>query len=245
MSYTPRRTGVRRYIAKQLSNNKMKMGKISNKVVINGLALWLLLAIGHLTVQASHWPPTAKRAVVFGISDYHDSLFVPLPQAKTDAEQFAAYLRSRSGGLLPFDMIQLVTGKKATLATLLSAGNWVQEESRPGDEVAFYLAGHARMLETGDNPTPYVFSLTRPVCLLMQGGCRCRPCCILCRRLGQGTRCHIKYISILKYQKPTMPKRGGSGCLLSSALFPSPFSAYRIGQRPKNKNRLPCLIPIT
>ena len=51
--------------------------------------------------------PVTTRAILFGVSTYQDSLLAPIPEAKSDAEQFAAFLRSRSGGLVPADLIQL------------------------------------------------------------------------------------------------------------------------------------------
>lgn len=74
---------------------------------------------------------SSTRAVVVGISEYQDASLPAAPGVRKDAELFAAFLRSRSGGLLPSHHIQLHTGAQATLAQFSTALAWIEEESLP------------------------------------------------------------------------------------------------------------------
>ncbi len=103
-----------------------------------------------------------KRALVIGVSSYQDSLLPSLPGATSDAEQFAAFLRSRSGGLIPTDLIHLLTGEEATMAMFLASASWLEEESKPGDEVVVFFTGHARLLNVGEMDNPYIFFADSP-----------------------------------------------------------------------------------
>ncbi len=127
------------------------------------LIFFQLFFLQHICCQLNNnLLPVTTRAILFGVSSYHDSLLPPLPEAKSDAEQFAAFLRSRNGGLIPGDLIQLMTGEEATMAHLFSMGNWVQEESRPGDHTILYFSCHARLLEKENNLVPYLFFTDSP-----------------------------------------------------------------------------------
>ncbi len=103
-----------------------------------------------------------KRAIVVGVSSYQDSLLPSMPGATSDAEEFAAFLRSRSGGLVPADLIHLLTGEEATMARFMASANWLEEESKPGDEVIVFFSGHARLLNTGEMDKPYIFFADSP-----------------------------------------------------------------------------------
>src|SRR5580692_948113 len=63
-----------------------------------------------------------RWAVVIGISSYE---FLPpaaqLHYAHRDAEDFAAFLRTHSGGALPADHIRLLENENATLAEIRAA----------------------------------------------------------------------------------------------------------------------------
>ncbi len=82
------------------------------------------------------------RAVVVGISDYHDPAIPDLQFADRDARAFAAWLQSKAGGSVPADNIQLLTNEKATVAQVGLALNWLLETSQEGDVAVIYFSGH-------------------------------------------------------------------------------------------------------
>ena len=98
------------------------------------LSLFLLFAIGISFGQTT-------RAVVVGISDYEHPQMVDLDFAHLDAIAFANYLVSEEGRQLPKEQIVLLTASAATQAKILSAIQWLVEQSAPGDEAIFYFAG--------------------------------------------------------------------------------------------------------
>ena len=84
----------------------------------------------------------AARALVIGISKYQDSAIPPLRFAHRDAEEFVAYLKSRSGGLLHAGQIELITNEQATAANIYSKLDWLLEVTKAGEQVIIYFSGH-------------------------------------------------------------------------------------------------------
>ncbi|MCB9343476.1 MAG: tetratricopeptide repeat protein [Lewinellaceae bacterium] len=82
------------------------------------------------------------RALVVGISDYQDPAIPDLRFADKDAEAFAGYLQSPSGGSVPEDHIILLTNERATNARMADALIWLLESSKPGDLAIIYFSGH-------------------------------------------------------------------------------------------------------
>ncbi len=109
--------------------------------------------------------PKTSRALVVGISDYQDSLLADLPEGRQNAELYAAFLRSREGGLLPADQLQLLTEERATLAGFIAAIEWLEEESQPGDQITVYFGGNARLVNADDGPVPQLFLADSPLLL--------------------------------------------------------------------------------
>jgi uncharacterized caspase-like protein/tetratricopeptide (TPR) repeat protein len=83
-------------------------------------------------------------AIVIGISRYDN---IP-PQAQLryadrDAQEFAAFLRSPSGGGFPSDHIQLLVNEQANLSAMRTAlGTWMPRSAEPNDVVYVFFAGH-------------------------------------------------------------------------------------------------------
>ena len=83
-------------------------------------------------------------AVVIGISRYEN---VP-PQAQLrfadrDAQEFAAFLRSPSGGGFPSDHVQVLLNEQATLSAVRTAlGTWLPRSAEPDDMAYVFFAGH-------------------------------------------------------------------------------------------------------
>src|SRR5439155_12974268 len=77
----------------------------------------------------------ARWAVVVGVSTY-DNLppAAQLRFAHRDAEEFAEFLRSTSGGGLPGSHVRVLTNDRATLATIRAAlHTWLVNSAGPQD----------------------------------------------------------------------------------------------------------------
>lgn len=82
------------------------------------------------------------RAVIIGISDYQDPKISDLKFAHRDAEVFAKYLISSSGGSVNKKNIQLLTNEQATGGRVNMALNWLLDSCKAGDVAIIYFAGH-------------------------------------------------------------------------------------------------------
>ncbi|MEO6691420.1 MAG: hypothetical protein ABIO44_03675, partial [Saprospiraceae bacterium] len=79
-------------------------------------------AKGASPIQTNKSSVTGKTfAVVVGISDYQDKDIPDLRFADKDAEAFANYLRSPSGGSLDGDHLQVLTNQNATAGRIAGA----------------------------------------------------------------------------------------------------------------------------
>lgn len=81
-------------------------------------------------------------ALIIGISDYQDDKIRDLNFAHKDAEAFADYLTSRSGGDVPDENIKLFTNDQATIANIYNAKQNIERKVKKGDLVYFYFSGH-------------------------------------------------------------------------------------------------------
>ncbi len=82
------------------------------------------------------------RAVIVGISDYQDPDISDLKYAHKDAEVFARYLLSPSGGSVKRENIQLILNEQATSGNIWKAFYWLIDSSKAGDISIIYFAGH-------------------------------------------------------------------------------------------------------
>ncbi len=135
--------------------------------------------------------PSTTRAVVVGISTQQDSLLPALSANHQNAEVFAAFLRSREGGLLPADHVQLLTGEQATMASFTAAIGWLEEESQLGDQITLYFAGNARLLKSDDGPVPHLFLADSPLALGRAGSMPLARICYLMQEIAM--RKTLKY----------------------------------------------------
>ena len=79
-------------------------------------------------------------AVVVGISDYQDEDIPDLRFADKDAEAFARFLQSPSGGSLDEDHLKLLTNEQATTGNLVAELDWLMEQAQergPGHYLFF------------------------------------------------------------------------------------------------------------
>ena len=93
-------------------------------------------------------------AVVVGISQYAANDNIPsLKYAHRDAQEFAQYLQSPSGGSVPTENIRLLVNEQATVAAVYDALSWLTQTCGKDDLVFFYFAGH------GDLESQTIFNL--------------------------------------------------------------------------------------
>jgi hypothetical protein len=85
---------------------------------------------------------TISKALVIGISNYQDEGITDLRFANRDASEFAAYLKTKSGGGLKEEQIKLLTDAQATTAQIYSALDWLIESCGPDDQALIYFSGH-------------------------------------------------------------------------------------------------------
>jgi tetratricopeptide (TPR) repeat protein len=128
--------------------------------------LFILLAIGSSLLaqqardlQIEKEVPTnlfkdkgTRWAVVVGVSQHqHLPPAAQLNYAHRDAEDFAAFLRSNTGGALPASHVRLLTNQTATLASIRAAlHTWLVESTAPNDIVYVFFAGHGVVAERGE-----------------------------------------------------------------------------------------------
>ncbi|HUS00462.1 MAG TPA: caspase family protein, partial [Chitinophagaceae bacterium] len=90
-------------------------------------------------------PAAAKGkvyALVIGISKYLQKDIPELQFADRDAQVFADFLRSKAGGMLPEENIQLLINEKATSSAIYDAIYWLKTTCKKDDLVFFYFSGH-------------------------------------------------------------------------------------------------------
>ena len=82
------------------------------------------------------------RAVIIGVSEYQEENIPDLRFAHKDAEAFAKYLSTPSGGKVPMENIKLLTNKDATCGNAHKALYWLLEQSNKNDKAIIYFSGH-------------------------------------------------------------------------------------------------------
>ncbi len=138
--------------------------------------------------------PKSNRAVVIGISTQQDSLLPDLTSNEQNAELYAAFLRSREGGLMPADHLNLLTGDLATLASFTTAIDWLDEESQMGDRISVYFAGNARLVNADNGPVPYLFFSDSPLILGRAGSMPLAKICYRIQEIARKKNLHYNLI---------------------------------------------------
>ena len=98
---------------------------------------------GELRLRPPEEVPARKHwALVIGISDYRDEHVPDLRFAARDAEEFAAWLVTPSGGRYDEDCVRLLTNEKATAENMrASLFEWLKRPLAE-DTVTIFFAGH-------------------------------------------------------------------------------------------------------
>ena len=89
-------------------------------------------------------------AVVIGIASYENKTIRQLVYSNKDAQLFAQWLQSPSGGNVPVSNIRVLLNEQATIAAIYNALDWLKQQCNEGDEVYIYFSGHGD-IETVDN----------------------------------------------------------------------------------------------
>ena len=103
----------------------------------------LLCLLSIMTIVRAQQSAAGKTyAVVIGISSYAGNGITRLDYAHRDAEAFAGFLRSGSGGYVPEANIRLLLNEQATYAAIYNAMYWLLDTCQKNDLVYFYFSGH-------------------------------------------------------------------------------------------------------
>ncbi len=114
-------------------------------------------------------------AVVVGISDYQDPLLPDLKFADRDAQIFSDFLRSESGGNLPYNNIKLLLNEQATMGQLANALDWLLEVSKENDRVFIYFSGHGDVEKKTLSQPGYLLCWDAPARVYLGGGAMALP----------------------------------------------------------------------
>ena len=87
-------------------------------------------------------PKGTCRAVVVGISEYQDPDIPDLRFAHNDAAAFATYLQKRPVDQVSSENLKLLINEHATGGNVHSALRSLVQDSKTGDKVVIYFAGH-------------------------------------------------------------------------------------------------------
>lgn len=112
-------------------------------------------------------PPT--RALIVGISKYQDPKIPKLNYAHRDAEAFAKFLSDHGWVKNPKD-VHLLVNDQATSGNLVKEFSWLLKESKAGDRVIIYFAGHGDKETLTSSGLGYLLTYNSPPNNFMAGG---------------------------------------------------------------------------
>ena len=119
----------------------------------------LCLIMGFRVLSQTSSPGSQQvYALVIGISKYLQKDIPQLQFADRDAKVFADYLKSKAGGAVPAENIQLLVNEDATTSAVYDAIYWLKNTCKKGDLVYFYFSGH------GDLETNTMFNNGYLIC---------------------------------------------------------------------------------
>lgn len=109
-------------------------------------------------------------AVVVGISDYQNPNITDLHFADRDAAAFAQYLKSPAGGNLDSSRVTLLLNEAATAGQFAAALDGLLEQSKEGDLVIIYFAGHGDVEKKTISQPGFLLCWDAPARVYMGGG---------------------------------------------------------------------------
>ncbi len=121
-----------------------KLRNFSRRFVKNLTVLVLLFAVPAYGQLLPAGPETGQTyALIIGISEYKN--VEGLEFANRDAQAFAAFLQSKSGGEVEPEKIKLFLNSEATAVNIGSAIEQFHKQINKGDKLFFFFAGHGDM----------------------------------------------------------------------------------------------------
>lgn len=103
----------------------------------------ILLCIAICMLWSGHVAICQKTyAIIAGISGYQSEEIPALNYSHRDAQAFADYLTSASGGSVPLEQVKLFINEQATVANIYEAMYDLLLAASKGDRVLFYFSGH-------------------------------------------------------------------------------------------------------
>lgn len=103
--------------------------------------------------------PQQRWAVVIGISEYeHLPKKLWLKSCDKDADAFARFLQSPRGGSLPSEQLKLLINQDATARNIRIALDTVITESKPGDAIYLFYAGHGKVIPYGSSEAAFLMA---------------------------------------------------------------------------------------
>ena len=122
------------------------------------LPAWAQEGPGAYTGSRKRFPSGDKRwALIVGLSEYEN-----LPRSQwllsgdKDARAIAGFLQSPRGGGLPSEHLKLLVNEQATTKNLRLALNFLVKNTKPGDVVTIFFAGHGRVESYGSGEIGYL-----------------------------------------------------------------------------------------
>lgn len=101
-------------------------------------------------------------AVVIGIASYENKSIRQLTYSNKDAQLFAQWLQSRSGGNVPVSNIRVLLNEQATIAAIYNALDWLKQQCNEGDEVYIYFSGHGDVETVDQKNKGYLLAYNTP-----------------------------------------------------------------------------------
>lgn len=99
-------------------------------------------------------------AVVIGISNYQN--IEKLKYADRDASVFADFLKSKAGGSVSPDNIQLLLNENATTGKIDASFGWLADKTKQGDVAIIYFAGHGDVETRTSHQNGFLLSYDSP-----------------------------------------------------------------------------------
>ncbi|MEO6133583.1 MAG: hypothetical protein ABIP35_00435 [Ginsengibacter sp.] len=127
-------------------------------LIFTGNFLTLSAQQTNITKDGSH----KTYAVIIGITNYQNPAIPALQYADKDAQQFAGWLQSKAGGLVPQNNIKLLVNKEATIAAVYDALDWLKEQCKENDEAYIYFSGHGDVETKNNYSKGYLLTYNSP-----------------------------------------------------------------------------------
>lgn len=124
--------------------------------------LWILFFTGCAFISRAQERKNNVYAVVIGISNYENKNIRQLVYSHKDAQLFAQWLQSSSGGNVPVTNIRVLLNEQATIAAIYNALDWLKQQCKEGDEVYIYFSGHGDIETADQNNKGYLLAYNTP-----------------------------------------------------------------------------------